>query len=177
MELLKELFDIYASIAEAKSDKKKEKTPALKMKKVTSFVAGNMVMSGNGEAMSEAKKSATIVVKAPAPRNKQLNDVLSTRKGGRHYDPKSDYVRAKEKHKARRMDESEEGYWRYEATTEYKNRGGDGGPETYTRSNDGYVRADSKEAALAKAKSHNTKAYDVRVSAATKADYDRYMAD
>ena len=33
--------------------------------------------------------------------SKTLNDVLKTKKGGAHYDPKSDYVRAKEKRKIR----------------------------------------------------------------------------
>lgn len=42
-----------------------------------------------------------IIIEPPKPRNKQLNDILRTRKGGTHYDPKGDYVRAKEKKKVR----------------------------------------------------------------------------
>lgn len=54
-------------------------------------------MSGNGEAMSEGKKSAKIVVDVPKPRGKHVNDVLRSKRGGRHHDAKSDYNRAKTK--------------------------------------------------------------------------------
>lgn len=37
----------------------------------------------------------------PKPRNKQVNDVLRSKKGGRHFDAKVDYKRSKEKEKVR----------------------------------------------------------------------------
>lgn len=58
--------------------------------------------------LSEANKPTSVKVPALAPRNKQLNDVLRTRKGGKHYDARSDYVRAKEKVKIRSAMEDEE---------------------------------------------------------------------
>lgn len=97
MELFKELM----TLAEAQ-DKKKVRKPGM--------VAGNMVMSadepaGPGEKeenVAEAKN--TIKVDVPKPRNKQLFTALVTRKGGRHHDPKKDYVRAKEKQKNQTRD-------------------------------------------------------------------------
>lgn len=101
MDLLRELFEINKATAllEAKKRKKEKRetgVPALGMVPVTSFV-GNMVMSGDGEAMSEGKKSAKIVVDVPKPRGKHVNDVLRSKKGGRHHDHKSDFNRAKQK--------------------------------------------------------------------------------
>lgn len=47
-----------------------------------------------------SKKNDNIIKLEPLkPRNKHLNDVLRSRKGGVHYDEKSDYNRAKEKAK------------------------------------------------------------------------------
>jgi hypothetical protein len=46
-------------------------------------------------------KDDTVDAKLPKPRNKHVNDVLKSKKGGRHYDPKSDYKRSKEKEKVR----------------------------------------------------------------------------
>lgn len=40
--------------------------------------------------------------KLRAPRAKQLHDVLMTKKGGSHYNPKTDYKRSKEKAKFRK---------------------------------------------------------------------------
>lgn len=64
------------------------------------------------ELLIESKKGPSKVPPS-SPRNKQLHQVLSGRKGGRHYDPKRDYVRAKEKDKAHRnsLDESVQYFW------------------------------------------------------------------
>lgn len=106
MEFLKELMHIAAKAAridEAKKPKKATdgKMPAaLGMVKIPSFVSGNMVMSDddeNDDPVAEGKESIKVAI--PKARNKRLSDVLGSRKGGRHYDPKKDYVRAKEKSK------------------------------------------------------------------------------
>lgn len=44
----------------------------------------------------------TIVVEVSKPRAKQVNDVLLSKHGGRHFDPKKDYKRAKERSKVRK---------------------------------------------------------------------------
>lgn len=91
MEFLKELLDLY-KVVDLKHLGKKESHPHLKMTKVSSFVTG--------DTMREGKE--VIKIDVPKPRNKQLNDTLKNRKGGRHHDSRSDYVRAKEKSKDRR---------------------------------------------------------------------------
>lgn len=50
--------------------------------------------------------------KVKKPRAEQLNKVLMSKKGGSHYNPKTDYVRAKEKEKARK--ELDEGWMPHE---------------------------------------------------------------
>lgn len=116
MQLLKELMAIaseHARLDEAASKKLKKSGPFLPMKKIPSFVAGNMVMSDDMDAEndeSEAEKPVaeamlpmtTLKVMMPKARNKQVNDVLKSKKGGRHYDAKKDFVRAKEKSNARK---------------------------------------------------------------------------
>jgi hypothetical protein len=62
-------------------------------------------MSGNGEDMSKTikeDKKATLKVPASTPRGKQVNDVLRSKPGVRHYNAGTDYVRAKEKAKQQR---------------------------------------------------------------------------
>lgn len=46
-----------------------------------------------------------VVGKLPKARNKQLNDVLLSKKGGRHYNAKKDYKRSQEKQKIRKEQE------------------------------------------------------------------------
>lgn len=48
--------------------------------------------------LSEADENK-MKIDQPKPRGKQVNDVLRTRKGGRHFDKRKDYDRAKEKQK------------------------------------------------------------------------------
>lgn len=58
------------------------------------------------ELLREDKQDTDkITVELPKPRNKQLNDVLRTRKGGRMQDKRKDYDRNKEKQKARKGDD------------------------------------------------------------------------
>lgn len=172
MQFLKELMHIAAKqarIDEAKKPKKATdgKLPvALGMVKIPSFISGNMVMSDddeNDDPVEEGKES--IKVDVPKARNKRLNDVLSTRKGGRHYDAKKDYVRAKEKSKLFR-ESADDGMckWSYEAEYEVKDRSGDGRPDA-SRHDDGVVTAATAEEAKAKVKAMKKGLYlSVRVS-------------
>lgn len=57
------------------------------------------------ELLQEAKKDDIIKVEASKPRNKQLNDTLRGRKGGRMRDKRKDYNRQEEKQKVRSSDE------------------------------------------------------------------------
>lgn len=289
MDLLKELFDIarVQELAVSKGKKKKQKdggrAPTLGMVPVASFVAGNTVMSGNGETMSESKKNdMKIKVDVQKPRGKHVNDVLRSKRGGRmksatDYDRRSmkrdtraamfeaeddrweqgrqeyeqlqtkiagvliklydrgddretiegmrdriaqhlgvdpnssvykqawmaiftdmsldgDFDQPGEDYtdftmrqgemgrsgdvRARFAEDEEAGvkYWHYRATTEHKDRSGSG-RDAYTSNDDGYIKAADLAAAKARAKQLCPKAYDIRVTSATKADYDAYYKD
>lgn len=99
MEFLREL------LSESKKDK--SKAPVLKMLPIKSFVAGNMVTSNpedDNECDTDTVTEGKDKVKVPVskPRAKDINDALVHTKSGRHYDPKRDYVRAKEKSRSRK---------------------------------------------------------------------------
>jgi len=96
MEFLREL------LSESKKDK--NKAPVLKMLPIKSFVAGNMVTSNPEDDECESVTEGKDKVKVPVskPRAKDINDALVHTKSGRHYDPKRDYVRAKEKSRSRK---------------------------------------------------------------------------
>lgn len=99
MELLRELYNIVVQPTKPKRKPKKKVMAAL-----PSFVAGNTVLSSDGGELSEANKPAPIKLDALPVRNKALNDALKSKRGGKHYDARADYVRAKEKHKTQRND-------------------------------------------------------------------------
>lgn len=120
MNLLKELFASIdmSSVSESvdEKDKKKKKPKLDKETKFSSFLGGNMfvkmpVSSGiMGAACKESedltgaelaemivaenKKQQSVADKAD---NKLLNNVLKSKKGGRHFSPKTDYKRSHEK--------------------------------------------------------------------------------
>jgi hypothetical protein len=179
MELLKELFSItkVQALDEAKGKKKKDvrRPLALSMVPLTSFVAGNTVMSGNGDTMSEGKKSMTVKVDVQKPRGKHVNDILRSRKGGRmKADTDFDRNAMKRATKAAlHENDGEEHYFWFAATEEVKNRGGGDGPEATDRRNTGVVKAPDKEAARAQAKRMYPRAYDIEVGTSTKEKYDR----
>lgn len=111
MKFLKELMDLAADMLLDEEKKRKVGEPFVGMRPIKSFVAGNMVMSnrsdGDGddcEDEDDVKEAHDMKLKLVTlkPRNQQLHNVLGTRKGGRHYDAKSDYNRAKEKSKAKK---------------------------------------------------------------------------
>lgn len=52
-----------------------------------------------------AETENKIKVELPKPRNKQGNDILRSKRGGRHFDKRKDYDRAKEKQKQIRTDD------------------------------------------------------------------------
>jgi hypothetical protein len=56
-----------------------------------------LFLINKAEALSEGKKSGVINVDVLKPRNKHVNDILRSKKGGRHHDRKSDFKRAKQK--------------------------------------------------------------------------------
>lgn len=72
---------------------------------IASFVNGNTVLSKDttddenedGDAVSEQKHENTLSIEVPKPRSKHLNDLMAAKKnaGGRHFDQKKDYSRAK----------------------------------------------------------------------------------
>lgn len=163
MQFLKELLDLYKLVDLEQG--KKDNGPHLKMTKLSSFVTGDTVREGK----------ETVKVEVPKPRNKQLNDTLKGRKGGRHYDARSDYVRAKEKHKARNMMESElesdDKYFEVSWYVEHKNRSGEG-PETYDCKDDTTIKAASKEEAIAKIKARVKGATNFRAVQVSKPSYD-----
>lgn len=166
MEFLKELLDLNKAEQPAKKKEKKDTGPHLKMVKLPSFVAGNMVMREGKE---------TVKVAAPKARNKHLNDVLKGRKGGRHYDARADYVRAKEKQKTRNAmmesDDCEDCYFEVSWCEEVKNRSGEG-PETRDSWHHEVVKAPTKEAAIAKIKARAKVATDFRAVKTSKPRYD-----
>lgn len=183
MELLKELFQIIKAdqLHEGKKRKKEKRdsrVPALGMVPLTSFVAGNTVMSGEGEAMSEGKKQS-MQLKAPKPRNKQVNDVLRSKKGGRMKSD-TDFDRNAVKRDTRKaMTESDDAeccYFWYDVSWEVKNRSGEG-PEAFDKHSHGVIKAATKEEATSKVKSQYKDAMSIRVGKTTKADYDKYMND
>ncbi len=180
MELLKELFEIIKAEELHESKKRKQgerKPPALGMVPITSFVAGNTVLTGNGAHMSESKKQS-ISVPAAKPRGKHVHDVLRSRKGGRMKSA-TDYDRNATKRETRKaMAESAEEccYFWYDVSWEVKNRSGEG-PEAFDRHDHGVLKAATKEEAIAKVKKHHPDAMSLRVGKATKADYDKYMND
>lgn len=50
--------------------------------------------------IAEGKKDDNkLVIAQPKPRGKQVNDTLRSKKNARHYNARTDYVRAKEKQK------------------------------------------------------------------------------
>lgn len=126
------------------------------------------------------KRDGKVVVQTLKPRAKSVNDVLRTRKGGR-MKADTDYDRNAVKRDTRKaLAESEDDccYWEYTCYVEYKNRGGHGdGPETYDKSEDGIVKGNTKDEAIANAKKQCSKGYDFRVSKITKAQYDNYWKD
>lgn len=70
-------------------------------------LAGTMAAEGQSSIspVNEAKK----LTLPRAPRHKQLNDVLRSKKGGAHHDDKSDYRRSKEKQKFHKQMMAEDG--------------------------------------------------------------------
>lgn len=173
MELLKELFDIY-KVKKNKKNKDGKKT-ALGMVPVASFV-GNTVMSGEGEAMSESKKM-TVKIAAPKPRNKQVNDVLRSKKGGRMKSPKDFDRNAAKRDTRNAMMEAEDEdccYFWYSAVEEVKNRGGVG-PDAADRRHDHVIKAANKEEARALVKRRHPKAYDIQVGPTSKERYEKDM--
>lgn len=107
MEFLKELMSMTSDkpLNEAKKDKPAKSGP-LKLLPLKPFSAGNMVMSHRSDEDEdppvEESDSKMKTPKVPKPRNQHVNDVLMSRKGGRMYDAKRDYVRAKVKQEERR---------------------------------------------------------------------------
>lgn len=107
MEFLKELMSMTSDnqINEAKKDKPVKAGP-LKLLPLKPFSAGNMVMSHRSDEDEdppvEESHSKMKTPKVPKPRNEHGNNVLAGRKGGRMYDAKRDFVRAKVKHEERR---------------------------------------------------------------------------
>lgn len=130
--------------------------------------------------LTEGKKDDKIVVPSTKPRAKAVNDTLRSKKGARHYNAKTDYVRAKEKSKASQMMEAEECcYFWYDVRWEEKNHSGTG-PEETSNHDHGVIEAPSRTQAILKVKNMLSKrAYNaqVRVGKASKADYDEYMKD
>lgn len=150
MEFIKELF--------ALTEAKKKDLHRGGMMPIASFV-GNTVLSKDtthGEDEDEevvAEKSNTMKVELPKARNKQVNDVLRAKKGGRMFDEKKDFSRAKEKAKASRgFFESEMKQWDYEVEYEVKDRSGERGDYSKTTYDDGIVSATSAAEAKEKIK-------------------------
>lgn len=107
--------------------------------------------------------------------SKTLNDTLKTRKGGAHYSPQSDYVRAKEKSKLRKELNEELGtkYFRYTVWIEEKDYGDGRGGD---RSVDGVTSGPNAEEVTAKLKSSHRRAYSVELKEISKEAFDKARA-
>lgn len=125
------------------------------------------------------KADDKIVVRTPKPRGKHVNDVLRSKKGGRMKSP-TDFDRNATKRDTRKamMESEDDCHWEYTCFVEYKNRGGHSdGPETYDKREDGIVKGNTREEALANAKRQCAKGYDFRIAKITKAQYDSHWKD
>lgn len=129
--------------------------------------------------ITEGKTNKPLTIPQTKPRGKQVHDVLRSKKGGRMKSA-SDYDRNAVKRDTRNaLSEAEEGYFWYDVSWERKNHGGSG-PEETLHHDDGVLKAGTKEEAIAKVKkSYENSGYNlqVRVGAATKAEFDNHMRD
>lgn len=103
MELLRELFnlvDLKEAAYPAGSSSPRQQT--LGMVPLTSFIS--IAMTERAKKMKSASDTK-ITIEVPKPRAKRVNDILRSKRGGRHYDQKSDYNRAKNNQRERTVEE------------------------------------------------------------------------
>ena len=108
--------------------------------------------------------------------SKTLNDTLKTRKGGAHYSPQSDYVRAKEKAKVRRELNESEGvkYFSYTVRVEEKDYSGRDNNRDYS---EGGVTTgqDANSVKDSLKKSYRGLVYDIKLSEISKEEYKKRL--
>lgn len=104
--------------------------------------------------LTEGKTRSTISIPTSKPRAKDVNDTLRTKRGGKHYSPKTDYVRAKEKNAGRKSELAESS----EEQHEFEYVGVNGSEQL-----SGKVSAPSEAAARALIKRMHPTAADIKV--------------
>lgn len=104
--------------------------------------------------LTEGKTRSTISIPTTKPRAKDVNDTLRSKRGGKHYSPKTDYVRAKEKNTTNKTELAESS----EEQHEFEYVGVSGEDQL-----SGKVSAPSEAAAQALIKRMHPNAKDIKV--------------